>query len=57
VRSNKEFVQGKHFYLENGKVVFTELYHKERGCCCGKKCRHCPFDPKYEKGNTNVKKP
>lgn len=53
----KEFVQGKHFYLENGRVVFTELYHKERGCCCGKKCRHCPFDPKYEKGNTNVKKP
>ncbi len=23
------------FYLENGYVVFTEVYHKKRGYCCG----------------------
>lgn len=56
VKSRKDFIEGIHYYLENGKVVFTELYHKERGSCCGNKCRHCPYDPKYEKGNKNIKK-
>lgn len=31
------------YYLENGYVVFTEVYHKKRGYCCGSGCRHCPF--------------
>lgn len=31
------------YYLENGYVVFTEIYHKKRGYCCGSGCRHCPF--------------
>ena len=53
--NKKEFIQGVHYYLENGKVVFTELYHKERGSCCGGKCRHCPFDPKYKKGERKLK--
>jgi hypothetical protein len=39
------------YYLENGKVVFTPLYHIQRGHCCGSNCRHCPFEPKYQKGN------
>jgi len=51
----KEFIEGKHFYLENGKLVFTEQYHLERGYCCGKGCRHCPYEPKSLKGNTKVK--
>jgi len=33
-----------HYYMENGYMVFTELYHKTRGSCCGNRCRHCPFD-------------
>ena len=40
------------YYLENGKVVFTPEYHIKRGSCCGNKCRHCAFEPKYIKGNT-----
>ena len=27
-----------------GFVVFTALAHKERGHCCGRACRHCPYD-------------
>jgi hypothetical protein len=50
-----DFIEGVHYYIENGKVVFTELYHKERGSCCGGKCRHCPFDPKYKKGERKLK--
>jgi len=45
-----------HYYLEDGRVVFTEEYHFARGYCCGNKCRHCPYEPAYEKGNTKVTK-
>ena len=40
-----------HYYLDNGRVIFTEIFHKERGQCCGNGCRHCPYEPKYQKGN------
>ena len=42
------------YYLENDKIVFTSEYHIERGYCCGSKCRHCPYIPKYEKENIVV---
>jgi hypothetical protein len=32
-------------------TVFTEIYHKKRGKCCGNACRHCPY------GHQNVPKP
>ncbi len=51
----KEFIEGVHFYLENGKVVVTEKYHLDRGQCCGKNCRHCPYIPKGIKGNKQKK--
>ncbi|MEO1497617.1 MAG: DUF5522 domain-containing protein [Planctomycetota bacterium] len=31
------------FYMEEGRVVFTEAYHLKRGYCCGSACRHCPY--------------
>jgi len=52
----KNFEQNKHYYLENGAVVFTALFHLERRTCCGNKCRHCPYDPKHVKGNKEVDK-
>jgi len=45
----------KYSYIEDGKTVFTEAYHLKRGYCCGSKCRHCPYWPKYQQGNTKVK--
>jgi hypothetical protein len=50
----REFIEGVHYYLENGKVVLSAEYHTERGYCCGNKCRHCPFTPKYERGNIKI---
>ena len=47
----KEFIQGVHYYLEGERVIFTALFHSQRGQCCGNGCRHCPFDPKHKKGN------
>lgn len=51
----KEFIENIHYYVEEGKVIFTSLYLKERGKCCGNGCRHCPFDPKHFKGSQNIK--
>jgi hypothetical protein len=42
------------FYIEDGKYVFTKEFHLSRGHCCGNGCRHCPFFPKYKKGNTTI---
>ncbi len=52
MKLSREFVEGVHYYLENGRVVFTTLFHLERGSCCGSKCRHCPYDPEHIKGTT-----
>ena len=47
---------GKDFYLENGYRVMTESYLINRGYCCSNGCRHCPYWPKAQKGNTVLKK-
>jgi hypothetical protein len=36
-------VQGIDYYLEEGKFVFTGVYHLKRGYCCNSGCRHCPY--------------
>jgi hypothetical protein len=46
------------FYKDKfGNIVMTESYHIKRGKCCGSGngCRHCPYEPLYQKGNTNLK--
>ena len=43
----KELIEGIDYYInEDGYVVLTEKYHRDRGYCCGNGCKHCPF--KYE---------
>jgi len=50
----KSYKEGIHYYMDGERVVFTALFHLERGQCCGNGCLHCPFDPKHKKGNINV---
>jgi uncharacterized protein YuzB (UPF0349 family) len=38
-----ELIENKHYYMENGFFVFTELYHYLKGQCCGNRCRHCAY--------------
>lgn len=52
--STFNFVEGKDFYLEKGKIILTEEYLKRRGKCCGNFCRHCVFEPMYVKGSTKI---
>jgi hypothetical protein len=42
------------YYIENNQVVFTEDFLAKRGECCGSKCRHCPYEPKHEKGTNKL---
>ena len=39
----KTFVEGRDFYFENGLMVLTERFLRDRGYCCGSSCRHCPY--------------
>ena len=55
-RYEDELKEGKDFYMENGYRVMTESYLTNRGYCCANGCRHCPYWPKAQKGNTNLRK-
>lgn len=52
----KGLVENIDFYRnENDKIVLTQYYHIRRGYCCGKKCKHCPFEPRHIKGSKEVR--
>lgn len=51
---DKEFIIGRDYYLEDGRIHFTKEYLEKRGTCCGNNCRHCCYD-KCEKGNTSLR--
>lgn len=42
-RDSKPLLEGEDYYHEGAAIVFTALYHKRRGYCCGNGCRHCPY--------------
>jgi hypothetical protein len=50
-----ELHEGKDFYMEKGYRVMTESYLINRGYCCSNGCRHCPYWPKAQKGNTKLR--
>jgi len=54
--SKIDFVEGIDYYLLDGMIIMTESYHIKRGQCCGSKCKHCAFEPIYEKGSKIIKK-
>lgn len=38
-------IEGEDFYFnEQGLMVLTEKFHLARGYCCGKGCKHCPYN-------------
>ena len=49
-------VEGIDYYLDpKGYRVMTEYFLTNRGYCCGNGCRHCPYSPSAQKGNTVLK--
>jgi 2-iminoacetate synthase ThiH len=51
---SRNYIEGVHYYKEGDRVVFTALFHLERGNCCGNGCKHCPYEPLHKHGNTVV---
>jgi biotin synthase-like enzyme len=49
-----KFIEGVHYYMDGDRVVFTALFHIQRGQCCGTGCRHCPYEEKHTKGKTKL---
>ena len=46
------WIEGIDYYVnEEGLVVLTEKYLRDRGYCCGNGCLHCPY------GYENVPEP
>ena len=43
-----EFKEGIHYYFEDGLMVLTAQFLRERGYCCNNDCRNCPY-PKDNK--------
>lgn len=41
--SPPQLVEGKDYYLERGRMVFTAAFLMARGQCCESGCRHCPY--------------
>jgi hypothetical protein len=57
----KEFVTPKllpsdFYYDKEGRMVMTESYHIRRGKCCGSGCLNCPYEPRHQRGTTNLQK-
>jgi hypothetical protein len=55
VKSSK-LTEGIHYIMDGDRVVFTALFHIQRGSCCGNGCKNCAYEPKYEKGNVVLAK-
>ena len=55
LEAGNDWVEGVDYYMENGYRVMTEWYLINRGYCCSNGCRHCPYWPKAQKGNTNLR--
>ena len=51
-----KLVEGLDYYIDerSGLFVLTAHYLLERGFCCSCKCKNCPYDPPFIKGNTKT---
>lgn len=56
MKDKKRFEEGLDYYYDAGNVVMTEEYHINRGYCCGSGCKNCPYEPRHQRGNQQVRK-
>lgn len=50
-RHDAAVARGQSLYADprSGLYVMTEAALRERGHCCGKGCRHCPYPPEVQR--------
>jgi len=51
-----KLVEDLDYYIDeqSGLFVLTTYFLLNRGSCCGKGCKHCPYEPNAQKGNTTL---
>ena len=53
---NSDLIEGVDYHVtKEGYRIMTESFLKNRGYCCGNGCKNCPYFPKANKGNTNLR--
>ena len=54
-----KLVEGKDYTIDkkSGLFILTSFFLSKRGYCCGNKCKNCPYEPKFIKGNTILGNP
>jgi hypothetical protein len=50
VANNISLREETDYYVENGLMVFTAHFLRQRGYCCESGCRHCPYGDVAGKG-------
>lgn len=40
---SQDFIEGRDYTVEDGNLVFTAHYLRNRGYCCTSGCRNCPW--------------
>jgi hypothetical protein len=53
----REPIAGIDYYMENGLLVFTAQYLRDRGYCCTSGCRHCPYGFERETSSVQLGEP
>jgi hypothetical protein len=53
--SNKEYILGVDYTIEEGRVVWSSEYLAKKKTCCGNECINCPYTKSF-KGNTKLRK-
>ena len=51
---SSKLIEGVHYIMDGDRVVFTALFHIQRGQCCGNGCKNCPYTPKHRKGSITL---
>ncbi len=46
--TNPKLIENIDYYFDQGLMVLTAHFLKNRGYCCGNGCRHCPYEKSVE---------
>lgn len=49
-----DLVPDEDYYMQDGLIVMTAIYHKKRAHCCGSGCKWCPYEPRHKAGATLI---
>ena len=51
-----KLVENIDYHYEGNKMIFTKEYLLNRGCCCHKNCRNCPYKESHNNNDKRISK-